>query len=502
MSTSVLRRYTPPTCTLEIAAIGSALSRWTDRAVLKNLRFQLSFDDPKLPPDQQVTIRGDRNQLEALWEVVSTYIQNILIEPAPQSLSLGSATVDHPVDPVMDQAVDQAMDQAMDQSMDHQSQSSVSTLDQAPHLLTAHPSGVSLQPRGFLSHELALGTLATEESGSVIQLSALQLFDLANALDDYYAEVMTLPSLGRARWSKAPVGWMQAAAAAVLVVGVSVPVARFVMDVSSPNLQTATAPTTREIDINSARRPMPPSLPIPTSPGATPPPLVLTPLTPPAAPPVGVTEPPAVTAPVLPPQPTIPDSVQPEPKTTIEIPAETEMPSIPAPAAAPSVTASAPPRLEGITEPGAIASSNSPASASTLEQELGAAGLSADSAAGMASSSAARSAPMAASPSAAAENSTSGSLSQVAEVKDYFQQRWSPPAELTETLEYRLLLNADGSLQRIVPLGESSANFLDRTNMPLMGEPFVSPTSDGTTPQIRLVLGSDGKVQTFLEYAN
>ncbi|NJR40541.1 MAG: DUF4335 domain-containing protein, partial [Leptolyngbyaceae cyanobacterium CSU_1_4] len=63
MASSVLRRYTPPTCTLEVAAIGSALSRWTEQAVLKNLRFELSFDDPTLVSDQQTTIRADLNQL-------------------------------------------------------------------------------------------------------------------------------------------------------------------------------------------------------------------------------------------------------------------------------------------------------------------------------------------------------------------------------------------------------------------------------------------------------
>jgi hypothetical protein len=73
---------------------------------------------------------------------------------------------------------------------------------------------------------------------------------------------------------------------------------------------------------------------------------------------------------------------------------------------------------------------------------------------------------------------------------------------LTETLEYRLLLNADGSLQRILPLGRTSENFLDRTNMPLLGEPFVSPATNGRNPQVRVVLEPDGKVQTFLEYAD
>jgi hypothetical protein len=105
--------------------------------------------------------------------------------------------------------------------------------------------------------------------------------------------------------------------------------------------------------------------------------------------------------------------------------------------------------------------------------------------------------------SVAKNNSTAfDTIPQVAEIRQYFQQSWQPPDGLAETLEYRLLLNADGSLQRIVPLGQASENYIDRTNMPLMGEPFVSATSDGSTPQIRLVLKPTGQVQTFLEYAN
>ncbi|MFM7426479.1 MAG: DUF4335 domain-containing protein, partial [Elainella sp.] len=95
MPTAVLRRYTPPTCTLEIAAAGSALSRWTDRTVLKNLRFQLSFDDPKLPPDEQVAVSGDQGQLETLCDVVGRYVQTLLAaapEQLPWEKSLQSLT--------------------------------------------------------------------------------------------------------------------------------------------------------------------------------------------------------------------------------------------------------------------------------------------------------------------------------------------------------------------------------------------------------------------------
>lgn len=49
---TILRRYTPPTCRLELIAKSSPLSRWAGQPVLKNLRFRLSFDDPRLPDEQ------------------------------------------------------------------------------------------------------------------------------------------------------------------------------------------------------------------------------------------------------------------------------------------------------------------------------------------------------------------------------------------------------------------------------------------------------------------
>ena len=464
MASSVLRRYTPPTCTLEVAAIGSALSRWTDRAVLKNLRFELSFDDPTITSDQQVTIRGNRNQLEALWEAVSGYVQTILLQPV-EALS---------------------QNEPIDRLGDRLGASHLAEENNSAGRL--HEAGINLQSQGRLKHDLHLGTLASEEA-AVIPLTTLQLFDLANALDEYHAEALTLPSLGRSRWLKvAPAGWMQVAAAAVLVVGVSVPMVKFVTGLSAP--QTMTTASTKDVEISTAQRAG--DLPAPLAPGTTPPPLTLTPLKPPASPPVGTTVFPApvpgvAPAPVVPSAPVEKVPVQP---TTIEIPGEPSFPAIPSsPPNAP--TTEAPPRLEGtegFEQSSQSAPQSTPQASSDVANDLAAAGLAT---------------PKPNAPSSAEGRSASpASNNQANEVKTYFQQKWQPPEGLTQTLEYRLLLNPDGSLQRILPLGDASANFLDRTNMPLLGEPFVSPTTGDKQPQIRVVLEPDGKVQTFLEYAN
>ncbi|NES98456.1 MAG: hypothetical protein F6K32_25415, partial [Desertifilum sp. SIO1I2] len=93
-------------------------------------------------------------------------------------------------------------------------------------------------------------------------------------------------------------------------------------------------------------------------------------------------------------------------------------------------------------------------------------------------------------------------IPQVAEVRSYFQQRWNPPESLPSTIEYSLLLAPDGSIEQVIPLGETAATFLDRTEMPLRGEEFVSPIAGGRQPKIRLVLTPEGEVQAFLEAMN
>jgi hypothetical protein len=88
---------------------------------------------------------------------------------------------------------------------------------------------------------------------------------------------------------------------------------------------------------------------------------------------------------------------------------------------------------------------------------------------------------------------------QLAEVKDYFVKNWEPPSGLNQTLEYSIVLDVDGSIQRIEPLGKAARTYVDRSSLPLIGEPFVSANPQGATPRIRLVLSPDGKVQTFVE---
>jgi hypothetical protein len=93
-------------------------------------------------------------------------------------------------------------------------------------------------------------------------------------------------------------------------------------------------------------------------------------------------------------------------------------------------------------------------------------------------------------------------IPQTNEVQSYFQQRWQPPENLGETLEYRLTVGANGQVEQITPLGDAAGIYIDRTNMPLLGDQFVSPLTPYQRAMVRVVLAPDGRVQTFLEEVN
>jgi hypothetical protein len=81
-------------------------------------------------------------------------------------------------------------------------------------------------------------------------------------------------------------------------------------------------------------------------------------------------------------------------------------------------------------------------------------------------------------------------------VQVYFQDSWQPIANVTIPLQYRLSLATDGSLRQIEPVGPVAGTSIDRTGIPLLGEPFIPP-SDQTQP-ILLILNPDGNVEAFL----
>ncbi|UBF24738.1 DUF4335 domain-containing protein [Kovacikia minuta CCNUW1] len=465
MSLSVLRRYTPPTCTLEIMGSQSPLSRWMGQPVLKQLRFQLNLDDPKLPEDKWVTLRGDRAQLDALCEVVTTYVQQFLEGVPELADGRGAVSNGSPI--------------ALVPTLTAQA----STLQSVP----SNSAGILLQPRGLLSHELVLGELATEETGSVTHLSALQLFDLANALDEYTTEVVALPTLQPAQssWLKRSPAWAQIAAVTLVVVGLSTSIAKL-WD-GSYTAKNA-APTTSQ-GASSSDQKIATQLP-PAAMNEQPAPLALPNQKLPPAPPIGSTGSPA---------PGLPNGLKPQIVAPLpSMKQSTTGAGSPVPADSSRDGFAAKTRQDTTANELRVAKSQPlPAPlAGELKPELADDAPARRAAAGAAS----RGADSLAANESTAQNGTPfDTIPQVAEARRYFQGRWTSPQGLTQVLEYRLVIGANGSLQQIIPLGLTSGDYIDRTGIPLVGEPFVSPLNSKRNATIRLVLSPDGRVQTFLE---
>ncbi|MFM6310293.1 MAG: DUF4335 domain-containing protein, partial [Dolichospermum sp.] len=189
-SNSVIRRYTAPTCTLEISAQNSPLSRWVEKNVIKDLSFQLQFDHSGVSADSQILIQGDHQQLEVLYDTVTSYVQKIIQESTADLSDL------------------------------LQPESILST----PTLSSLHDqtpaAEVYLEPSHNLTHKLFLGDLANQTSGSVIELSLLQLFDLATVIDEYSSSNMVvLPTVNAETSTTTLPQWLPIAA--VLVVAAS-----------------------------------------------------------------------------------------------------------------------------------------------------------------------------------------------------------------------------------------------------------------------------------------
>ncbi len=529
LSNSVLRRYTPPTCTLQIIARSSPLSRWAGRPVLKQLRFELHLDDPQLSEDQKFNIQGDGEQLDTLHAELTNYVQHLLNQ-SPDHLSnvLSGLTPTHPstVDPSNPQVdASQAPDEASSASYPTHASALPSSEEVVPRESdnTANNKQIHLSQGRGLTHNLFLGPLATETTGPVIPLGTLEIFDLVTALDEYAADMVALPAPSR-RFS-APPAWVSIAALVLVTAGLSTAVVQF-LDRQHSQQQVATNAVPPDSSDNQIAQPFffifggPPISTPETLPSA-------------ALPPLGA----------LPPA-----SSRLQPRTlpranlgfngTLGTPGGLQVqrtpgfPSIPRPGAGQVFTTTpirpelpqAPifinPKVQqngvyspfkpGVSVPRGARTSSLPdeqlpgtaralPSLSPANPDLA---MSSPAANGSTAANNAATLPGGSSTPASPKEPKStafDTIPQVAEAREFFEQRWKPPSSLTQTLEYNLILDVDGKIQRIEPLGQAARNYIDRTGMPLIGEPFVSPNKTGQAAIIRVVLSPDGKVQTFAQ---
>ena len=522
----VLKRYTPPTCTLEVTAKSSPLSRWAGKPVLKSLSFELRLDDPRLPDTEHITLKGDRPQLEALHEAVNSYIQNFLGESSPWDTSLTSE-ISHTVSetdspPAARSAV--MLDAAVNPYDIRTSAPNTSDLPVHPHL----------EPRGLLAHNLFLGSLTVAESSPVVGLSTVQLFDLATALDEYSSEVMALPNLSRSPKRSQPVPWLKVAAMVVASVGLTTGAIKMLQvreaQIASAPTSAASSPSAQQNlaigvspspSLTTPASPAPTPSATPTLPPLPPPPISSSPSSSPSLPPIAISPTTATTnkpSPIQQPALLFPANSAPKSTPNLVPPSQGQVITIPAPAELPISTPSQLPPGSNVVPP--VPPRLGPVAAPPLPPSL-----SAQFPIPQQPSALSRIQPIAPSastelpalkdtqPKAELDNNKQASASktnrtsfntvpQVSEAKTYFEERWKPTEGMQETLEYSLQIDETGSIQNILPMGKAAGDYIDRTNMPLVGEPFVSAVSNGKPPRIRVVLRPNGRVQTFLEESN
>ncbi len=439
-----LRRYTPPTCTLELWQ-SRRLWQGTPKTLPPDYRFVLNFDDPRLPEVEQLTLSGTPQELEALATAVETYLQQRL-SPFPSDPNSYPEPKFHPDE-----------------------------------------TSFSLRPQGNLSHEL-LGL------GAPISLSTSQLYDLMLALESFRLQDLE-PShrLIAAPMADQPIGfWLGSAIAAGGIVAIAITgilVRQFLPQEEVTVKENLPLPVQNSFQFNEVSSMVPPPprantpspqltetlalrdpLPAPSavlaanSPSRNPNlPLVVPPerVRPPdlAAPP-----PPGQTAIAIPDpaslQPLVPPEEPPSPEALAILPRPggqplpyggqvlPPVPNFPALPPSTNPVGFLPPRNRPVP----------PRSANLLD-----------------------------------------TIPQVKEVRQFYQQQWQPSEDQTQTLEYRLQINPDGVVQKTVPLGRAASIFLAQLPQPAPGEPLVSPLANNKGETIRLVLTPLGDVKAFLE---
>jgi len=327
--------------------------------------------------------------------------------------------------------------------------------------------GIYMQAKGMTNHELFLGRKLSTSTNSVIHLSTLQLFDLATVMDEYTTDLLALPDIDK-KTSLLFSDSFRVAASILLALGltayslqllnkfyssqppsitttyqkISPQESQEIATTTSPELLAVSeveppSPTEAEtmLSVESADRETPGTTPSVSSP---PSPL-------PTDPDPGTRQ--RAIAPPPPPPPPPPQISLRREVIAEPLPTVRKLPQVETSSGA--NYSSKPP----------VQSRNTPATDTGFVEEI----------------------------------------PQVAEVKAYFQKHWKPPENLDISIEYRLAIARDGTIQLVIPLSKTAENYLDRTKMPLWGEEFVSPIEGELKPTIRVVLNPNGTVQTFLE---
>ena len=541
LSNPVIRRYTPPTCTLEVLAQSSPLSRWMGKSVLKQVRFNLRFDDPRQPEEELVAVQGDRDQLEILHTAVSGYVQEIL-QQSPENFWASRAEAPKAINTSQPTTVEDVLNLEGDIKREN----------------------IYLQPSSNLTHQLFLGSLASPVSGSSIQLSLLQLFDLATALDEYMADVVALPTeTQETRRNRLAVpAWAPVAAVLVLGLGLMPLTYQYANRLREQN-KTGEKIATADKEIGENAVSVPSLKPLPTStslltpsPNLSPLPTLGTGLNVPPnpslptsgaspVPTVGATQKPGASSTsssnglsniplpplgsnsfgsstankpqiggqklVVPSSPSAKTNTGLATKPNLGGNSSASLPrsktSLPSPRLPSSLPSASLPSLRNPEKPKLpVLPTQSSASPQINKNQGNSLANSSKSSSELLSQlrtsradSAANNGDKSTATTAAASRETLFDTNQVAQVRSYLKKRWQPPSGLAQPLQYSLTVGVDGALEQILPLGKAARDYVDRAGIPQIGQPFVSPSRNGQNVKIRAVFKPNGQVQTFPE---
>ena len=502
-SNSVIRRYTTPTCTLEIWAQNSSLSRWLEKNVIRDLSFRLEFDYSGLSEATQILIQGDNQQLEVLSDTVTSYVQKIIqASAADLSDSLSNKDYDNTI-------------------LDSESKdvlTSVLSTQNLPSLDNSTPQGkVYLEPGDNLTHKLFLGDLANQTSGSVIELSLLQLFDLATVIDDYSSNMMVLPTISTETTRPSLPQWVPIAAVLVVAASLTPFTWQYAQkiqqnqqkiaknntptpekaQVKEPSVTFVDTLPTPKINLNAPQTPLIPPLPNLATPSA---PLSLPngniPVAPKTSPQPALTIPPNTISDRITPQ--VPVNIKPNspgnsPSITAKIGINStktqNLPSIKS--KIPSSVYILPPSIASIPNESFSSVPNtlpSPYPTELNQDNVGIATQSQDSLSKNNDNlvSRLRAATKTTSGTQANDNRTLFDTIQIAEAREYLSKRWQSPKGLDQTLEYSLTLGVDGTIERIEPLNPSAREYIDSSGIPEIGKPFVSSNKSGQSLKIQI----------------
>jgi hypothetical protein len=316
-----------------------------------------------------------------------------------------------------------------------------------------------LTPQGLMHHELFFGFLTHNSDRHSIRLGTVQLFDLVTALEAYQTKILASKAKQPQSWQKIILlggGIAAAAIAAIAIINVLKPQTQpeIAINNSQPQsfskiseLNEITAPSTPDLSQKPATTKL--SEPLASTKRLPPPPAVETPK----------------------PKPNIPDPAD-YPlsdvarQSGLDNSAKNKKSASINPQTAKSKTTIFEKIPTAETSP-----KTSPQVKTTLSEP---------------------------SQNLAVQNSSNQS-SQAQQVITYFENRWQPPVNLKQSLEYRLLINRNGSITQVTPLGKAAQLYLSQTNIPVNGEAFISPVDKSQPSIIRLLLNPNGKVQVFTE---